>query len=97
MYLTVNSKWNALNIPVHDRKHQLQTKELVGQCVTLIKELVQGLSNFYTYCEQRSRVYPTDSDREPLSDVNKKVRWKPLLQLNLNIETVKDNGASKCS
>ena len=62
-----------LNVPIHDRKHQQQAKELVSQCNVLLKDLVQALSNFYTYCEQRTRVYPVDADTEPLSDVNKKV------------------------
>ncbi len=39
-----------------------------------MKELVQGLSNFHTYCEQRSSTYPADRERETLSVTNKKVR-----------------------
>ena len=75
--LVANSEWNALNIPVHDRKHQLRTRELVGQCFSLVKELVQDLSDFYTYSELRNKVYPADADREPLSDANKKVGCSP--------------------
>ena len=66
---------NALNIPTHDRKHQLRAKELLGQASTLVKELTQGLSNFHTYCEQRSRLYPADGASEPLSTVNKRVSF----------------------
>jgi len=67
--------FNSLNIPIYDRRHQLCAKELVGQAIALIKELVQSLSNFHTYCEQRSRIYPIDSENEPLnlSDTNKKL------------------------
>ncbi|XP_064599865.1 protein phosphatase 1 regulatory subunit 21-like [Liolophura sinensis] len=63
---------NSLNVPTHDRKHQLRVKELVSHSVNLVKELTQGLSNFYTYSEQRSKIYPCDSSSEPLSPVNAK-------------------------
>ena len=85
---TEHKELNALNIPTHDRKHQLRAKELVGQAAGLVKELIQGLSNFHTYCEQRTRIYPNDADREPMTDVNKKVSVTILyyvLQLSLFI------------
>ncbi|KAL5009078.1 hypothetical protein ScPMuIL_014659 [Solemya velum] len=61
---------NSLNIPTYDRKHQLRTCELVGQAANLMSELVQALSNFYTYSEQRSRIYPADGVNDPLSPIN---------------------------
>ncbi|KAK2153779.1 hypothetical protein LSH36_286g01011 [Paralvinella palmiformis] len=67
-----NKQLNSLNIPAHNRVEQLQIREMVGQAARLIKELVQGLSNYYTYSEQRSKVYPIDADVGTLSDVNKK-------------------------
>ena len=44
-----NKTLNSLNIPAHNRSEQLHIQELVGQAARLIKELVQGLSNYYTY------------------------------------------------
>ncbi|XP_033733820.1 protein phosphatase 1 regulatory subunit 21-like isoform X2 [Pecten maximus] len=61
---------NCLNLPTHDRKHQLRARELVNQSVNHLSELVQALSNFYTYSEQRSKIYPNDGTNEPLSPVN---------------------------
>ncbi|XP_070577411.1 protein phosphatase 1 regulatory subunit 21-like [Ptychodera flava] len=69
---TEHRQFNALNIPAHDRKHQMKAKEVIGQAATLIKELVSGLSNFHTYAEQRSKVYPIDSATDTLSPVNQK-------------------------
>ena len=64
---------NGLNLPTHDRKHQLRARELIGQAANLVGELTQGLSNFFTYSEQRSRIYPADGVTEPLSPTNTKV------------------------
>ncbi|XP_013411783.1 protein phosphatase 1 regulatory subunit 21 [Lingula anatina] len=63
---------NALNVPTHDRKHQLKAKELCGQATNLVQDLVQGLANYYTYVEQRTKIYPADGQIEPYSEVNKK-------------------------
>ncbi|XP_078000806.1 protein phosphatase 1 regulatory subunit 21-like [Glandiceps talaboti] len=63
---------NALNVPSHDRKHQMKAKEVIGQAATLIKEFTSGLSNFHTYAEQRSKVYPVDCATDTLSAVNVK-------------------------
>ncbi|RMX50505.1 hypothetical protein pdam_00009228 [Pocillopora damicornis] len=43
---------NKLNVPTHDRRHQVKAKELICQAVELIRELVSGMSNFLTYTEQ---------------------------------------------
>ncbi|CAH1793023.1 unnamed protein product [Owenia fusiformis] len=69
---TKNRDFNALNIPTHDRKHQLKTREIVTQAGSLVKEFVQSMMNFHAYTEQRSQIYPNDSSKEPLSAVNKK-------------------------
>ncbi|KAL3874086.1 hypothetical protein ACJMK2_037149 [Sinanodonta woodiana] len=63
---------NGLNLPTHDRRHQLRSRELVSQATNLLAELIQGLSNFYTYTEQRSKIYPCDGKAEPISPVNEK-------------------------
>ncbi|XP_041351429.1 protein phosphatase 1 regulatory subunit 21-like [Gigantopelta aegis] len=69
---TKNRDLNRLNIPTHDRKHQMRARELVNQSSNLVGELVQGLSNFYTYSEQRSKIYPADGVSEPHSAINTK-------------------------
>ncbi|PVD26203.1 hypothetical protein C0Q70_13872 [Pomacea canaliculata] len=58
---------NGLNLPTHDRKHQLRSRELITQAASLVGELTQGLSNFFTYSEQRSRIYPADGVTEQYS------------------------------
>ncbi len=72
-FLLEHPMLNCLNVPPHNRQRQLQTKEMVSQAAVLLRELVRGLTNFYTYSEQRSQAYPCDSNTEPISDVNKKV------------------------
>ncbi|XP_034324511.2 protein phosphatase 1 regulatory subunit 21 isoform X1 [Magallana gigas] len=67
---TKNRDLNGLNLPTHDRRHQLQARELVSQATNHTAELVQALSNFYTYSEQRSKIYPADGTHEPYSPVN---------------------------
>ncbi|RUS89646.1 hypothetical protein EGW08_002567 [Elysia chlorotica] len=61
---------NGYNLPTHDRRHQLRAKELITQGTNLVGELVQGLSNFFTYTEQRSKIYPADGVTEPISPLN---------------------------
>ncbi|CAL1533859.1 unnamed protein product [Lymnaea stagnalis] len=63
---------NGLNVPTHDRRHQLRAKELITQGANLVGELTLGLSNFFTYSEQRSKIYPADGVTEPLSQLNTK-------------------------
>ncbi|XP_074653061.1 protein phosphatase 1 regulatory subunit 21-like [Tubulanus polymorphus] len=70
---TLNRDLNSLNIPTHDRKHQLRARELINNAAGHIRELTQGLSNWHTYTEQRTKIYPSDEANEPLSDVNKKL------------------------
>ncbi|GFS06995.1 protein phosphatase 1 regulatory subunit 21-like [Elysia marginata] len=61
---------NGFNLPTHDRRHQLRAKELITQGTNLVGELIQGLSNFFTYTEQRSKIYPNDGVTEPISPLN---------------------------
>ncbi|XP_033104032.1 protein phosphatase 1 regulatory subunit 21-like [Anneissia japonica] len=65
-------KFNALNVPTHDRKQQQRTKELVGKAKVLVSELCSALSNFHTYTEQRSKIFPIDASTGSLSNVNAK-------------------------
>ncbi|XP_035695312.1 protein phosphatase 1 regulatory subunit 21-like isoform X1 [Branchiostoma floridae] len=65
---------NVLNVPTHDRKHQVKAKELIGQALGYIGDLVSGMSNYLTYAEQRSQIFPMDSSTgEPLSPVNRRL------------------------
>ena len=45
-------EFNKLNVPTHDRRHQVKAKEVICQAVELVHELVSGMSNFHTYTEQ---------------------------------------------
>ncbi len=47
----------------------------MGQAMTMIAELCAGLSNFHTYTEQRSKIFPIDSTTGPISPTNQKVSW----------------------
>ncbi|XP_062574127.1 protein phosphatase 1 regulatory subunit 21-like isoform X1 [Saccostrea cucullata] len=78
---TKNRDLNGLNLPTHDRRHQLQARELVSQATNHMTELIQALSNFYTYSEQRSKIYPADGTHEPYSPIN--VQYCKYLHENL--------------
>ncbi|XP_052106743.1 protein phosphatase 1 regulatory subunit 21-like [Mytilus californianus] len=67
---TKNRELNGLNLPTHDRKHQLRARELVSQTANHLTDMVQALSNFFTYSEQRSKIYPAECISEPMSPVN---------------------------
>ena len=69
-----NKELNGLNLPTHDRRHQLRSRELVSQSANHLAQLIQGLSNFFTYTEQRSQIYPADGKVEPVSPVNMQVK-----------------------
>ncbi|XP_053375955.1 protein phosphatase 1 regulatory subunit 21-like isoform X1 [Mercenaria mercenaria] len=79
---TKNPALNGLNLPTHDRRHQLRSRELVNQSANLLGEVIQALSNFYTYTEQRSQIYPADGKVEPISPVN--IQFCKLLHENLS-------------
>lgn len=63
---------NTLNIPSHNHQHQLQARELVSQANVLIQNLVQGFSDYFSRCEERSRLFGEVSDGGTLSDINRK-------------------------
>lgn len=49
-------EFNKLNVPTHDRRHQVKAKEVICQAAELVHELVSGMSNFHTYTEQVNTV-----------------------------------------
>ncbi|XP_028459588.1 protein phosphatase 1 regulatory subunit 21 isoform X2 [Perca flavescens] len=64
--------YNSLNVPPHNRRHQLKARDLSGQALSFIQDLVAALLNFHSYTEQRVHIYPLDSSIEPISPLNQK-------------------------
>ncbi|KAL0983855.1 hypothetical protein UPYG_G00133780 [Umbra pygmaea] len=63
---------NSLNVPPHNRRHQLKARDVAGQALGLVQDLVAALLNFHSYTEQRVHIYPLDSSIEPISPLNQK-------------------------
>lgn len=53
---------------------QLKARDVAGQALSFIQDLVAALLNFHSYTEQRVHIYPRDSSIEPISPLNQKVR-----------------------
>lgn len=53
---------------------QLKARDVVGQALSFIQDLVAALLNFHSYTEQRVHIYPRDSSIEPISALNQKVK-----------------------
>ncbi|XP_077350501.1 protein phosphatase 1 regulatory subunit 21 [Festucalex cinctus] len=66
------SDYNNLNVPAHNRRHQIKARDLAGQALSFIQDLVAGLLNFHSYTEQRVHIYPLDSSIESISPLNQK-------------------------
>uniref|UniRef100_A0A3Q2DVR6 Protein phosphatase 1 regulatory subunit 21 n=1 Tax=Cyprinodon variegatus TaxID=28743 RepID=A0A3Q2DVR6_CYPVA len=64
--------YNSLNVPSHNRRHQLKARDVTSQALSFIQDLVAALLNFHTYTEQRVHIYPLDSSIEPISPLNQK-------------------------
>ncbi|KXJ25659.1 protein phosphatase 1 regulatory subunit 21 [Exaiptasia diaphana] len=64
---TCDKEINILNVPTHDRKHQVKSKELIGLAAELIKEFTSALSNLHTYTEQRIKTFYVESAQQQLS------------------------------
>ncbi|MCJ8749003.1 hypothetical protein PDJAM_G00171190 [Pangasius djambal] len=69
---TKYSGYNSLNVPTHNRRHQLKARDAAGQAVGFVQDLVSALLNFHSYTEQRVHIYPLDSSIEPVSPLNQK-------------------------
>ncbi|XP_060044424.1 protein phosphatase 1 regulatory subunit 21 [Erinaceus europaeus] len=72
---TKYNKYNALNVPLHNRKHQLKMRDLAGQALAFVQDLVTALLNFHTYTEQRIQIFPVDSAIDTISPLNQKVTF----------------------
>ncbi|XP_040207526.1 protein phosphatase 1 regulatory subunit 21 [Rana temporaria] len=69
---TRTSDFNALNVPLHNRRHQLKARELAGQALAFVQDLVTALLNLHTYTEQRVQIFPIDSAIDVISPLNQK-------------------------
>ncbi|NXD10521.1 PPR21 phosphatase, partial [Nothocercus nigrocapillus] len=69
---TRSNRYNALNVPVHNRRHQLKLRDLAGQALAFVQDLVTALLNFHTYTEQRVQIFPVDSATDTISPLNQK-------------------------
>ncbi|XP_061600829.1 protein phosphatase 1 regulatory subunit 21 [Cololabis saira] len=66
------SDYNSLNVPSHNRRHQLKARDIASQALSFIQDLVAALLNFHSYTEQRVHIFPLDSSIEPISPLNQK-------------------------
>uniref|UniRef100_UPI00398EE46D protein phosphatase 1 regulatory subunit 21 isoform X2 n=1 Tax=Pristiophorus japonicus TaxID=55135 RepID=UPI00398EE46D len=66
------SEYNTLDVPVHDRRHQLKARDVNGQALAFLQDLVGALLNLHTYTEQRIQIYPIDSATDTISPLNQK-------------------------
>ncbi|XP_006880970.1 PREDICTED: protein phosphatase 1 regulatory subunit 21 isoform X2 [Elephantulus edwardii] len=69
---TKYSHYNALNVPLHNRRHQLKMRDIAGQALAFVQDLVTALLNFHTYTEQRIQIFPVDSAIDTISPLNQK-------------------------
>ncbi|NXC68637.1 PPR21 phosphatase, partial [Anhinga anhinga] len=69
---TRSNRYNALNVPLHNRRHQLKLRDLAGQALAFVQELVTALLNFHTYTEQKVQIFPIDSATDTISPLNQK-------------------------
>ncbi|KAK2092471.1 hypothetical protein P7K49_028999 [Saguinus oedipus] len=71
------SQYNALNVPLHNRRHQvkdeLKMRDIAGQALAFVQDLVTALLNFHTYTEQRIQIFPVDSAIDTISPLNQKL------------------------
>ncbi|XP_067149086.1 protein phosphatase 1 regulatory subunit 21 isoform X2 [Apteryx mantelli] len=69
---TRSNRYNALNVPVHNRRYQLKLRDLAGQALAFVQDLVTALLNFHTYTEQKVQIFPVDSATDTISPLNQK-------------------------
>ncbi|NXH90687.1 PPR21 phosphatase, partial [Edolisoma coerulescens] len=69
---TRSPRYNALNVPLHNRRNQLKLRDLAGQALAFVQELVTALLNFHTYTEQKVQIFPVDSATDTISPLNQK-------------------------
>uniref|UniRef100_A0A3P8N7G4 Protein phosphatase 1 regulatory subunit 21 n=1 Tax=Astatotilapia calliptera TaxID=8154 RepID=A0A3P8N7G4_ASTCA len=57
---------------VHCAAFQLKARDVAGQAMSFIQDLVAALLNVHSYTEQRVHIYPLDSSIETISPLNQK-------------------------
>ncbi|RMB93726.1 hypothetical protein DUI87_29957 [Hirundo rustica rustica] len=72
-----STRYNALNVPLHNRRNQLKLRDLAGQAMAFVQELVTALLNFHTYTEQKVQIFPIDSATDVISPLNQKSSHEP--------------------
>ncbi|KAM6367779.1 protein phosphatase 1 regulatory subunit 21 isoform 6-T7 [Alca torda] len=53
-------------------KLELKLRDLAGQALAFVQELVTALLNFHTYTEQKVQIFPIDSATDTISPLNQK-------------------------
>lgn len=48
-------------------------RDIAGQALAFVQDLVPALLNFHTYTEQRIQIFPVDSAIDAISPLNQKV------------------------
>lgn len=48
-------------------------RDIAGQALAFVQDLVPALLNFHTYTEQRIQIFPVDSAIDTISPLNQKV------------------------
>uniref|UniRef100_A0A8C7DJQ9 Protein phosphatase 1 regulatory subunit 21 n=1 Tax=Oncorhynchus kisutch TaxID=8019 RepID=A0A8C7DJQ9_ONCKI len=51
---------------------RLKARDVAGQALGFVQDIVAALLNFHSYTEQRVHIYPLDSSIEPISPLNQK-------------------------
>nr|XP_054485124.1 protein phosphatase 1 regulatory subunit 21 isoform X12 [Agelaius phoeniceus] len=54
------------------KKNKLKLRDLAGQALAFVQELVTALLNFHTYTEQKVQIFPIDSATDTISPLNQK-------------------------
>ncbi|XP_043911277.1 protein phosphatase 1 regulatory subunit 21 isoform X2 [Protopterus annectens] len=63
---------SGLNVLPHNRRRQLKARDIAGQALAFLQDLVASLLNFHTYMEQRVQIFPIDSAIDTISPLNQK-------------------------
>ncbi|XP_005999343.1 protein phosphatase 1 regulatory subunit 21 isoform X2 [Latimeria chalumnae] len=69
---TKYGQYNVLNVPPHNKRQQLKARDITGQALTFLRDLVAALLNFHTYTEQRVQIFPIDTAIDTISPLNQK-------------------------
>uniref|UniRef100_A0A8C7DLF5 Protein phosphatase 1 regulatory subunit 21 n=1 Tax=Oncorhynchus kisutch TaxID=8019 RepID=A0A8C7DLF5_ONCKI len=60
-------------VPFNDTsEYYLKARDVAGQALGFVQDIVAALLNFHSYTEQRVHIYPLDSSIEPISPLNQK-------------------------